>query len=179
MMHGRKSIKSHILCSIMFFSENHAVYEIMWKNMVVPDRLQMTIRRMFYTGYLRLQTHTQNMSYLLLFHCNNGWKNGPQCYVIHTMAVLFINIWLSTCYTTVTPVSHYINPRWNLGYLCDIYGCQSNIEKGYLSYKLIFRYNHVILHQYAAIITLHVSHNAIGLHLLSPWLDFWTSLKSD
>jgi hypothetical protein len=120
-----------------------------------------------HAGYLRLQTHTQNMSYLLLFHCNNGWTNGPQCYVIRTMVVLFINIWLSTYYTTVTPVSHYINPRCNLGYQCYIYGCQSNIEKGYLSYKLIFRYNHVILHQYAAIITLHVSHNAIGLHLLT------------
>jgi len=26
-----------------FFSENHAIYEIMWKNMVEPDRPQMTI----------------------------------------------------------------------------------------------------------------------------------------
>jgi hypothetical protein len=25
------------------FSENHSVYEIMWKNMVEPDRSQMTI----------------------------------------------------------------------------------------------------------------------------------------
>jgi hypothetical protein len=31
----------HILCSITF-SENRAVYEIMWKNMVQPDRPQMT-----------------------------------------------------------------------------------------------------------------------------------------
>ena len=48
---------------------------------------------------------------------------------VHWLVILFINIWLSTCYTTVTPVSHYINPRWNLGYLCDISGCQSNTEK--------------------------------------------------
>jgi len=27
----------------IFFSENHAVYEIMWKNTVEPDRLQVTI----------------------------------------------------------------------------------------------------------------------------------------
>jgi hypothetical protein len=26
-----------------FFSENHAVYEIMWKNMVEPERPHMTI----------------------------------------------------------------------------------------------------------------------------------------
>ena len=31
----------------IFFSENHTVYEIMWKNMLVPDRPQMT------TGTLR------------------------------------------------------------------------------------------------------------------------------
>jgi hypothetical protein len=37
-----EKIKTHILYSITF-SENHAVYEIMWKNMVQPDRPQMTI----------------------------------------------------------------------------------------------------------------------------------------
>jgi len=37
-------IKTHILCSIFFFSfENRAVYEIMWKNIVQSDRPQMTI----------------------------------------------------------------------------------------------------------------------------------------
>jgi hypothetical protein len=34
--------KTHILCSINF-SENRAVYEIMWKNMVEPDTPQMTM----------------------------------------------------------------------------------------------------------------------------------------
>ena len=33
-----ENIKTHILCSITFFPENHSVYEIMWKNMVQPDR---------------------------------------------------------------------------------------------------------------------------------------------
>jgi hypothetical protein len=36
-------IKADILCSIHFFSENRAVYALMWKNMVEPDRPQMTI----------------------------------------------------------------------------------------------------------------------------------------
>jgi len=31
---------------IFFFFENRAVYEIMWKNVVVPDEPQMTIWRM-------------------------------------------------------------------------------------------------------------------------------------
>jgi hypothetical protein len=33
--------KTHILCSVTF-SENHAIYEIMWKGMVEPDRPRMT-----------------------------------------------------------------------------------------------------------------------------------------
>jgi hypothetical protein len=38
-----EKVKTHMLFSVLFFSENRAVYEIMWKNMVEPDRPQMTI----------------------------------------------------------------------------------------------------------------------------------------
>jgi len=37
-----QEIKTCILCSITFF-QNHAVYEIMWKNIAQPGRPQMTI----------------------------------------------------------------------------------------------------------------------------------------
>jgi hypothetical protein len=37
-----EKIKTYILCSITFF-EYRAVCEIMWKNMVQPDRPQMAI----------------------------------------------------------------------------------------------------------------------------------------
>ena len=37
-------IKTHTLCFITF-QENRAVYDIMWKNVVEPERPQMTIRR--------------------------------------------------------------------------------------------------------------------------------------
>jgi hypothetical protein len=36
-----EKIRKHILF-LIFFSENLAIYEIMWKNMVEPDRPQMT-----------------------------------------------------------------------------------------------------------------------------------------
>jgi hypothetical protein len=42
---GEENIKTHILCSITFFSENRAVYEIMWKNIVQQGMPQMTIWR--------------------------------------------------------------------------------------------------------------------------------------
>ena len=41
-----EEIKTHILCSINFFFENRDVCEIMWKNIVVGGRPQMTIWRM-------------------------------------------------------------------------------------------------------------------------------------
>jgi hypothetical protein len=39
-----EKIKTHILCLITFF-ENHAVYELMWENIVEPEWPQMAIRR--------------------------------------------------------------------------------------------------------------------------------------
>ena len=39
-------IKTHILCSVIFFFENRVIYEIMWKNIVESDRIQITIWRM-------------------------------------------------------------------------------------------------------------------------------------
>jgi hypothetical protein len=41
-----REIKTHITCSITFFFENLAVYEIMWENIVERGRPQMTIWRM-------------------------------------------------------------------------------------------------------------------------------------
>jgi len=37
-------IKTHILCSITFFKKNRAVYEIMWKNTVWPQRTLWRMR---------------------------------------------------------------------------------------------------------------------------------------
>jgi hypothetical protein len=38
-----EKIKTHILYSVIIFPENRAVYEIMLKNIVEPDRPQMAI----------------------------------------------------------------------------------------------------------------------------------------
>jgi len=39
-----EQIKTHVLGSIIFFPENRAVCDMMWENMVQPDRPQMTIK---------------------------------------------------------------------------------------------------------------------------------------
>jgi len=41
-----EKIETHILCSTTLFPQNHAVYEMMWKNTVERERPQMTIWRM-------------------------------------------------------------------------------------------------------------------------------------
>jgi hypothetical protein len=46
---------------------------------------QATDDKAVHVGYLRLQTHTQNMQYLLLFHGNNFCKIAPECYVERTL----------------------------------------------------------------------------------------------
>ena len=59
-----EKIKTHILCLVtFFFFENRAVYEIMWKNTVERDGLQMTIWRMRIACWepKATDTHTQNM----------------------------------------------------------------------------------------------------------------------
>ena len=46
-MHGQQNIKTHFLFNnFLFPPKNRAVYEIIWKNMVEPDRPQKTIWRM-------------------------------------------------------------------------------------------------------------------------------------
>jgi len=40
-----EELKTHILCSVIFFFENRAVYEIMWKNIVERYRPERTIQR--------------------------------------------------------------------------------------------------------------------------------------
>jgi hypothetical protein len=39
----RRKKPKYILYAIIFFPENRGVYEITWKNMVEPERPQMTI----------------------------------------------------------------------------------------------------------------------------------------
>jgi hypothetical protein len=54
-----EKIKTHILCSITFF-EYPAVYKLMRKDVVQPDRSQMAIWRMHNAGWIpkAINTHS-------------------------------------------------------------------------------------------------------------------------
>jgi len=57
-----QEIKTHILCSIIFFSENRAVYGIIWKNVLELGRPQMTYEACaVHAGELKLHTHTHKI----------------------------------------------------------------------------------------------------------------------
>jgi len=49
-----------------FFSENCAIYEMVWKNMVKPDRPQMAIYHIHFACYITNVTHT-HAEYMILF----------------------------------------------------------------------------------------------------------------
>ena len=58
-MHGATIKKTHTLRSKTFL-EYRAVYEIMWKNAVEPDRPQMLILRMSMACLIPKATHTHS-----------------------------------------------------------------------------------------------------------------------
>ena len=84
-----EKIKTHFTTN-NFFSENRAVYEIMWKNIVEPETDEK-IRRMrvafCVTVATPARTYTQYAT-LIAVHCNNDFVNAPPCYVIRTLPVL-------------------------------------------------------------------------------------------
>jgi hypothetical protein len=84
-----EKIKTYILCPVTLFFQKRTVYEIMWKIIYswIGHRWKYGGRAL-HAVYLRLQTHTHNMYYTLLFHCNIGRLNAPQSHVIHTVPVL-------------------------------------------------------------------------------------------
>jgi hypothetical protein len=61
----------------------------MWKNIVQTERLQATKWRMRIACCISKATKTHSRYVTLLFHCNISSTNVPQCYIIHTLSVLY------------------------------------------------------------------------------------------
>jgi hypothetical protein len=87
-----EKIKTHILCSITFILKNHAIYKIMWKNIVELDMQQMTIWHMRFTCWILKAANTHSECVLLVvFHCSKCCMNALQCYVVCTLPVLLVH----------------------------------------------------------------------------------------
>jgi hypothetical protein len=62
----RENQNTHFVFSNFFISENHAVYEIMWKNIVEPGRPQMAIWRMRIACWITKATNTHSKYVILI-----------------------------------------------------------------------------------------------------------------
>ena len=69
-----EQITKHILCSVTFSTENRAVYEIMWENIVEQGRPQATIWRMRIACCIPMATGTHS-EYVILTAYEIMWKN--------------------------------------------------------------------------------------------------------
>ena len=57
----------------------------MWKNIVEPDRPQMTIWRIRMVFWITKATNIHSEYVTMLFHGYNGYGNAPQCYITRTV----------------------------------------------------------------------------------------------
>ena len=83
--------KTHILWSITFFFifENLAVYEIMWKDILKPDRPQMTIWRMSIACWIPDATNTHSEYVMLIALPLQQWLYERYSVLHYTYNVCF------------------------------------------------------------------------------------------
>jgi hypothetical protein len=61
-----REIKTQISCPVTFCPENLVVFEIMWKNVVDPDTLQMAVRRICFVCWITKGTNTHSEYVILI-----------------------------------------------------------------------------------------------------------------
>ena len=71
-----EKIKTHFLFNNIFFFKNHAVYEIMWKNIVEPGTLQVMVWRMCIVCWLPNGTNTFSEYVILTDFPLKLWLHG-------------------------------------------------------------------------------------------------------
>ena len=83
----------HILRSTIFFPENLSIYDVRWKNIVQPDRSQITIWRMRCAWWIikATNTHSQYVT-LTAFPLQQSFHEWPQWYVIRTYIACLVTM---------------------------------------------------------------------------------------
>jgi hypothetical protein len=99
-----EKIETRILCSVISFFENRAVYEIMWKNIVERGRPQMAIWRM---RHCMLDTqsykYTHSGCVILIVFTTSTISSAPQCYIICALSLFYLFISYVQLFFTYTP----------------------------------------------------------------------------
>jgi len=90
----RENKKKHIIFGNLFFFENIAVYEIMWKKRVEPERPQMTIWPMRTSRWLPKSTYTHSQYVILVAFALQQWLNERTSVLRYTyIACLVLSYW--------------------------------------------------------------------------------------
>ena len=118
-----EKIKIHILCSITFFSEYRAVYEIMSTNMVGPERPQMAIWLRvgcWISKATRARTHThththRNIHYLFLmaFPCQQ-WFRERASVLRYTYIACLVARWNTAVILTFAAESYWVTVLYSI-----------------------------------------------------------------
>ena len=77
-----ENIETYLMFTDLFFPENRAVYEIMWKKYCRVG--QMTMWRMRIACWIPKATHTHLEYVILFYHCNSDWA---RLFSVHTSPV--------------------------------------------------------------------------------------------
>jgi hypothetical protein len=95
-------IKTHILC-LVTFSENRAVYDIMWKNFVQPVRPRMTIWRMRIACWKpkATNTHTHLCCVILIAFPPQQWLHEHASMLHYTYIDCLVGQWNKTRHKSV------------------------------------------------------------------------------
>jgi hypothetical protein len=96
--------------SILFFFENRAVYEKMWKNIAERERPQMTIRRMHIACWISKAANTLSEYVIHIFSPLQQW--------LHERASVL-------CYTYIASVVMIIFMESRTGFICCLSQTQS------------------------------------------------------
>jgi hypothetical protein len=85
-------IKTRVLCSVIFFSENRTVYEIMWKNIVEPDRPQLINSCMRFACWIPTATDIHSENVILIAFPLQNWLQERALIItlyVHCLSCLF------------------------------------------------------------------------------------------
>jgi hypothetical protein len=107
------------------FLKDHAVYDVMWKNIEEPGGRQMAVCCMLRARWITKATNTHSeYVILILLHGNNGCTNAPQCYIIRTWPVfLCICTQLGSTTDGTTTLRHtgHVTTHYMTYHLFDLY----------------------------------------------------------
>ena len=90
---SRGEMKTHILCSITCFTENHAIYKIMWNIIVELNRCHITTGRMIIACLIPKATDTHSEYVILIAFPVQQWLHeyasvSHYMYVAHLVSIL-------------------------------------------------------------------------------------------